>query len=167
MKITVLFLIASIAFFSNSCGSVKAQTQTPETPSPTGVALLNGSYTYWGEGQYWGPGRDGTTALPTGVPSYIPKVLFDSGTFQADGLGHATQCGGGAWGTWSTPINCITHWTVKFGFDDNGNPVNPRMGLISSDQGDKATIACTETGKHCVMTSHGVGWAWTQTLDRE
>jgi hypothetical protein len=170
MKTIIFFLlIIGASFVANSCGSASAQDpQTPlVTPAPTGVALLNGQYTYWGEGQYWGPGKDGGSALPVGVPGYIPKVLYDSGTFEADGEGHATQCGAGSWGTWSTQVNCITHWTVKFGFDDSGNAVNPRMGLISSDQGDKATIACTATGKHCVMTSHGVGWSWTQVLDRE
>jgi hypothetical protein len=172
MKVlTFLLFIIGVSFISNSCGSAKAQDTLPSgaTTAPLGVAILNGQYTYWGYGQYWGTAQDGGTALPPGIPATEAKLLFDSGTFDADGNGHATQCGAGAWGTWTTPTNCVTHWTVEFGNGDAqyGSTLPSRMGIITSDVGDKATIACTATGKHCVMTSHGVGWAWTQILDRE
>jgi hypothetical protein len=164
MKATFLLSILGITLFANSCGYVKAQA--PATP--TGLALLSGKYTYWSTGQLWSGGQDGSSALPSStIPGYMPKVLFDSGTFDADGKGIASQCGAGAWGTWTTQMNCVT-WTYQFGVSDNPSiSLNPRFGLINSNVGDKATIACTETGKHCVMTSHGVGWSWTQILDRE
>ena len=167
--ITLLLFVIGVSIFANSCGSASAQNPQPPltTPAPSGAALLSGQYTFWSEGQYWGGGQDGSISLPAGVPAYIPKVLFDAGTFDADGNGNATQCGGGSWGTWSTPLNCVT-WTYQFGVSDNpGVNLNSRLGLINSNVGDKATLACTATGKHCVMTSHGVGWAWTQVLDRE
>ena len=163
MKILVAAICITL-LVANGCASSHAQEQ-PDPPE----SILSGHYTYWGYGQYWGNGQDGGDALPPGIPATEAKLLFDSGTFEADGQGHATQCGAGAWGTWTTPINCVTHWTVQFnlGKDQWGNPINSRFGLIKSDVGDAATIACTATGKHCVMTSHGVGWSWTQILDRE
>lgn len=163
MKLTLIagLLLASIGL--NGCANTIAQE--PQSPN----VLLNGHYVWQGQGQYWGGGQDGSLALPPNVPAYISKNLYDSGTFEADGEGHATQCGAGAWGTWTTPVNCTTHWTADFnlGQDQWGNPINQRFGMITSDAGDKATIACTATGKHCVMTSHGVGWSWTQILDKE
>jgi hypothetical protein len=164
IKITLLFFLLCTSLFVNSCGSAKAQAPV----APTGLALLNGKYTYWSTGQLWSGGQDGSSALPSStIFGYMPKVLFDSGTFDADGKGNASQCGAGAWGTWTTPINCVTIWKYEFGTNESGQPTNPRLGLIESNQGDKGTLACTETGKHCVMTSHGVGWSWTQVLDRE
>jgi hypothetical protein len=169
MESAPLLLIVVAGFLLNACGSARAQLQTPETGNPTGLALLSGQYTYWAEGQLWNqPSPDGKSTLPPGVPSSQSTTIYDSGTFDADGNGHATQCGGGAWGTWATPMNCTAIWTYEFGVSDKpGVSLNPRLGLIQSNIGDKATIACTVNGKHCVMTSHGVGWAWTQILDRE
>jgi hypothetical protein len=163
-NLVLLFLLCSTVLL-NGCTTTTLKAQNP--PATSSLELLSGSYTYWSEGQLWAPGQDGTDALPSGVPNYIPKVLYDSGTFEADGKGSALQCGGGAWGTWATPINCVTIWTYEFGKNESGQPINPRLGLINSNQGDKATIACTQAGRHCVMTSHGVGWAWTQVLDKE
>jgi hypothetical protein len=97
MKTIILLLfVVGVSFFANSCGSASAQNPQTSltTPAPTGAALLSGQYTYWSEGQYWGGGQDGSLALPPGVPGYIPKVLYDAGTFDADGNGNATQCGG-------------------------------------------------------------------------
>lgn len=153
-------LILVVAMFVAGCANTVAQQ-----PQPT-VPRLNGHYTYWATGQYWGGGQNGGNALPAGVPGTDSKTLFDSGTFEADVNGGITQCGGGSWGTWSTPLNCVT-WAVVFNTSDNGTPLNPRLGIIKSNVGDIATIACTETGKHCVMTAHDVGWAWTQILDKE
>lgn len=168
----LFLLIFATSLTTTSCGNATAQSpQGAPAPSTTTsaqtTALLSGEYTYWSTGQYWGGGQDGSTALPPGIPTDESKDLFDSGTFDADGQGNATQCGGGSWGTWSTALNCVT-WIYQLGVSDNpGVSLSPRLGLIKSNVGDKATLACTATGKHCVMTSHGVGWAWTQVLDRE
>jgi hypothetical protein len=157
-----LKLVAVIAasLLLGSCGSVQAA-------QPLGSALLKGKYVFWSTGQLWNQaGQQGQPSLPPGIPSSESTTLFDAGTFEADGEGHATQCGAGSWGTYNVTLGCV-HWTYQFGVSDGNGNLNPRLGLTQSDVGDKATLACTETGKHCVMTSHFVGWSWTQTLDRE
>ena len=166
MKFALCLGLIIAAVGLNSCANSTAKAAPPQEVTLS-EPLFNGHYVWWGTGQYWGGGQDGGNALPAGIPNTEFKVLYDSGTFDADGNGHATHCGGGAWGTWTTPVNCGTQWTYKFGFDDSGNPINSRMGLITSAVGDKATLACTDGGKHCVMTAHGVGWAWNAILQKE
>jgi hypothetical protein len=151
-----LFALIAIALFATGCANISAQETTPEQAAvaPTGNAILSGHYIY----------------TSTGVlnPTTSKDLLWDGGIMEADGAGHITQqCGGPSYGTKTDPMNCATHWIVQMGISDDGVPVNPRYGIVTSDMGDKATIACTETGKICVMTSRQVQWAWTARLEKE
>jgi hypothetical protein len=113
-------------------------------------AEFKGHYIYTGAGP-----------LPDG------RLLFDGGTWDADGQGHALQCGGPSYGAQTDRMNCATTYTVRFGVSDDGVPMPYRFGLADSNVGDHATIACTEHAKVCVVTSHNVGWAWTIRLEKE
>lgn len=86
---------------------------------------------------------------------------------EADGAGNIVQCSGGSYGHITSPMACPTHWTVFMGQSDDGQTVNGRYGYAVSDQGDKATIACTETGKICTLTGYKVGWTWVARMERE
>jgi hypothetical protein len=150
-----ILTLALIALFATGCANTAAQEPTAPQAAvvPIGNALVSGKYIY----------------TSTGVldPTNTKQVLWDGGTMEADGQGHISQCGGASWGVTTSPMNCATHWTLYMGQSDNGQVIDGRFGWGRSDQGDIATLACTETGKVCVMTSHNVQWSWTARLEKE
>jgi hypothetical protein len=153
--IKTLLALASVALFAAGCGYTGAQEPAPAQAavSPTGNALVSGHYIF----------------TSTGVldPMNTKQVLWDGGTMEADGQGHIAQCGGASWGVTTAAMNCATHWTLYMGQSDDGQVIDGRFGWGRSDMGDIATLACTETGKVCVMTSHNVQWSWTARLEKE
>jgi hypothetical protein len=154
-RLTLKLFIALLAgcFIANGCATSSAQNAPLSGSAVSGNALVSGHYIY----------------TSTGVldPTKSQQVLWDGGTMEADGEGHISQCGGASWGVTTSPMNCVTHWTVYMGQSDDGQVVDGRFGWGKSDQGDIATLACTETGKICVMTSHNVQWSWTARLEKE
>jgi hypothetical protein len=152
LKTSMKFFMAVILawLFASGCsnqtipnGSVHAQEPVDETK------VVEGHYVFQSQG--W----------------YTNTMLVDSGTMEADGAGHILQCSGGSYGALTSPMNCLTHWTLHMGVTDSGQPTNGWYGYGTSDQGDKATIACTQTGKICILTGYNVQWAWTAKMERE
>ena len=126
------------------CGAgPKVSAQVP----PGGNQILKGHYVFSSIGQF--PGN--------------PEMFFETGSFDADGEGHAVL---------------HSHWTqnvagsnkVKGGpFDSNWTyTLTNFSGTARSTNGDLAFIVCSETGKICHMTSDPkIGWSWEDRMQRE
>lgn len=147
--VKTLLSIALIAVLSVGCANVATlTTSSVHAQEGNSTDIVEGHYIFQSQG--W----------------LNNTLLVDSGTMEIS-AGTITQCGGGAYGTTTSPMGCATHWTFEMGKTEFGAPTNPLYGYATSDQGDKATIACTSGGKVCILTGHYVQWAWSARIERE
>jgi hypothetical protein len=137
-KLLAIGSVLALALFSISCGSANSQSVTG------GDAVFAGHYVY----SSWGQLANGT-------------LYFEDGTIDADGAGHTTQCGAGAYnGLTNRPTApACDHWTYS---------LISYQGTADSSVGDHAFLFCSATGKICQYVSNpNVGWSWTARIERE